>query len=226
MNNSTHSWMDQLEALIQEKHMLKHPFYQAWTCDMLSKETLQEYAKEYYHHVKAFPTYLSALHSRCEDIGIRKNLLSNLMDEEAGSPNHPDLWKAFALALGVSEQELHSHKPSTATQDLVNTFRKHCTQKPLPVGVATLFCYESQIPEICKTKIDGLKRWYGMDNPDQYRYFSVHETADIEHSLQEKEILTTMINPQNGKAVLKGAKDTLNALWNFLSSFKIVQSQT
>src|SRR5262249_12842511 len=155
-------------------HMLSHPFYQAWSCGALTKAVLQAYAKEYYQHVKAFPTYISALHSRCDDLEMRKCLLTNLIDEESGYPNHLDLWKSFALAIGVDQKELDIHKPQATTEELINHFHNNCRSQPLAVGLATLYSYESQIPAICQTKIEGLKKWYGLKDPESYRYFSVH----------------------------------------------------
>ncbi len=82
--------LDKIDNDIAEKHLLKHPFYLAWTRGELSKEALLDYARQYYHHVAAFPTYLSAVHAKCDDQATRKQLLDNLIDEEKGSPNHPD----------------------------------------------------------------------------------------------------------------------------------------
>src|SRR5688500_19510618 len=79
-----------LEAVMQYS-MLKHPFYQAWSEGRLSKAVLGEYAKQYYAHVRAFPTYVSAVHSRCDDLSVRKELLENLIEEERGNENHPEL---------------------------------------------------------------------------------------------------------------------------------------
>lgn len=221
MSKSNTSFMSRLEELIQEKHMLSTPFYQAWTCGHLEKSTLLQYAKDYYHHVKAFPTYLSALHSRSDDAQTRRLLLENLIDEEAGKPNHPDLWRSFAMALGVTKQEVEAHKPSAAAKELVDTFRDICRSEPVAAGIAALYCYESQIPAICTTKIDGLKKWYGMTNPGGYHYFTVHETADVEHSRVERELLESMVTPEEQDAVLASAKRILNTLWNFLGSFDI-----
>ena len=93
--------LDKIDNDIAEKHLLKHPFYLAWVRGELSKEALTDYAKQYYHHVAAFPTYLSAVHAKCDDQPTRKQFCPILIDEEAGSPNHPELWKQFAKALGV-----------------------------------------------------------------------------------------------------------------------------
>lgn len=219
MHPQNNSFIDKLENMIQQKHMLSNPFYKAWTCGMLTQSQLQDYAKEYYHHVKAFPTYISALHSRCDDMEVRKSLLNNLIDEEAGCPNHPDLWKSFTLALGVSQEEISSHTPRAQTKHLIDTFKESCSSLPLAAGIATLYCYESQIPSICKTKIDGLQKWYGLNKPEDYRYFTVHETADVEHSATEKELLVNMVKPEEETVTLRAVDKTLDALDKFLISF-------
>lgn len=216
------SWMDTLNELIENNHMLKHPFYQAWTKGTLSKFTLQTYAKQYYHHIKAFPTYLSSLHSRCDDLQIRKSLLENLSDEEMSNPNHIELWKQFALSLGISENDLDNNKPYEPVQRLIYHFKEACSSYSLAVGFAALYSYESQIPEICETKIEGLKKWYGITLSDDYQYFTEHTTADIEHSNTEKEILLRLTRtPNERKNILEGAKQTLDRLNDFLSSFEL-----
>src|SRR5438552_6470296 len=101
-------YLDTIDNDIAAKHLLKHPFYLAWTRGELSREALADYARQYYHHVAAFPTYLSAVHAKCEDQDTRKQLLSNLVDEEAGSPNHPELWLQFAEGLDVSDVEVRN----------------------------------------------------------------------------------------------------------------------
>ena len=95
--------LEQIDNDIAEKHLLKHPFYLAWARGELTREALTDYAKQYYHHVAAFPTYLSAVHAKCDDQPVRRQILLNLIDEEAGSPNHPELWKKFAEGLGVED---------------------------------------------------------------------------------------------------------------------------
>src|SRR4029079_14534780 len=69
---------------------------------------LREYAKQYYAHVRAFPTYVSGVHSHCEDVAVRRELLENLIGEERGDENHPELWLRFAEALGVERAAVRS----------------------------------------------------------------------------------------------------------------------
>src|SRR2546430_10428668 len=118
--------LDEIDGDIAAKHLLKHPFYVAWARGELSRTALADYVREYYHHVAAFPTYLSAVHAKCDDPATRKQILSNLIDEEAGSPNHPDLWKQFAKSLGVDNVDLARTKKQPETSNLIGTFRSIC----------------------------------------------------------------------------------------------------
>ena len=163
--------LDQLDNDIAAKHLLKHPFYLAWVRGGLRKEAMTDYAKQYYHHVAAFPTYLSAVHAKCEDQPTRKQILQNLIDEEAGSPNHPELWKQFAQSLGVSDIDAEKQLETT---NLINAFRSACGDSSTAEGLAALYAYESQIPAICESKIEGLKKFYGFTNPKGYEYFGSH----------------------------------------------------
>src|SRR3979411_1098148 len=189
--------LDQIDSDIAEQNLFKHPFYRAWTRGELSKEALTDYARQYYHHVAAFPTYLSAVHAKCDDQPTRKQILSNLIDEEAGSPNHPELWKKFAEGLGVDDVDLAKTEKQSETKNLIDTFRSVCGKGSTAEGLAALYAYESQIPAICESKIDGLKKHYGFTDPKAYEYFSVHIEADREHSAAEREMLSAQIDNEN-----------------------------
>ncbi|MGI8890172.1 MAG: CADD family putative folate metabolism protein [Chthoniobacterales bacterium] len=211
------AYLDRLDEQIASRHLLTHPFYLAWTRGELSKETLADYAGQYYQHVAAFPTYLSALHARCDDQPTRRQLLANLIDEEAGEPNHPQLWKNFAAALGVSASDLEATKPWPETAALIATFREVCRQGDLTEGLAALYAYESQIPAVSESKIDGLKKHYGFTDPETYRYFDVHIEADREHAAAERALLAENIRPENAAAVSATTERVLSALWELLS---------
>ena len=209
-------FLNELDRRIQQKHLLHHPFYQAWSKGELSKECLIEYAKDYYHHVKAFPTYLSALHSHVEEPHTRRKLLENLVEEEAGTPNHPELWHQFARGLGASEAEIDAYVPSSEMQTLVSTFKSICSQGTVSEGLAALYAYESQIPTICVSKIQGLKEHYGIKDAKVWRYFSVHIGADEEHAAVERELLNHYVKDE-GASSLQAADRVLDCLWNFLT---------
>ena len=211
------SHLDSIDRQIAAKHLLTHPFYLAWTRGELSKATLRDYAQQYYHHVAAFPTYLSAVHAKCDDQPTRKQILANLIDEEAGEPNHPELWLRFAEALGASDEEVRATQKRPETNALIDTFRSVCASGSTAEGLAALYSYESQIPAVSESKIDGLKKYYGFNDAKYYEYFSVHIEADREHSAAERAMLENHIMDENALSVTAAVDRTLDALWEMLS---------
>src|SRR5580698_4625006 len=97
--------LESLDILITEHHLLKHPFYQAWTEGTLSKESLQLYAEQYYQHVRSFPENLKELADRSHG-DLLKLVEENLAEELDPSATHPMLWRQFAQSLGVTDAAL------------------------------------------------------------------------------------------------------------------------
>jgi pyrroloquinoline-quinone synthase len=83
--------------------------------------------------------------------------------------------------------------------------------------LAALFAYESQIPKVAETKIDGLIRHYNVDGERALAYFYVHINADVEHSKAERAMLEHYVNEDSAVAVEKSVVYILEALWEMLS---------
>ncbi len=205
-----------LEA-VMEYSMLKHPFYVAWTEGRLSRDVLAEYAKQYYAHVRAFPTYVSGVHSHCDDLAIRQELLENLIEEERGAENHPELWLRFAEGLGVAREAVKTAELLPATKDSVRQLQTLTQSEDYRAGLAALLAYEAQIPAVAQTKRKGLRSFYGLADERAVSFFRVHESADVLHSRVEMQILKTQCETEarQDKAIA-AARAAAKALWNFL----------
>jgi len=207
----------ELDARVALHHLLKHPFYQDWTAGELEIGKLRDYAAQYYHHVEAFPRYLSALHSRCDDLPTRQALLENLIEEERGERNHPELWLRFAEAVGVSREQVKQTIPRPATPNLVNTFEHFSRETPLVAGLAALYVYESQIPAVADAKIAGLRRFYGVTDGDGLAFFVVHREADVYHASTDARLIAQRaVDAESNAAMIEAAERSLGALWEML----------
>ena len=206
-----------LDSMISERSLLKHPFYQAWTAGTLSIERLQNYAVEYYPHVAAFPRYVSAIHSRCADIATRQALLENLIEEERGAENHPELWLRFAEAIGVPRERVLDSTTSASSTGLVDEFTRLAESAHVPSGLAALYAYESQIPPVATAKIDGLKRFYGVTDERGLSFFRVHEMADVWHARTGAELIARHCATDHDRELaLDAGNRVLSALWSLL----------
>jgi len=204
-----------LNRKLDEFHLLKHPFYKSWNEGKLNREIIKDYAEQYFHHVKAFPRYISATHSICDDIEKRKILLENLQDEEKKGAEHPKLWKNFAIAMGADKKKIENVKQYSFTKNLIKNFFKN-GRSSYAEGLGSLYTYERQVPEIAETKIRGLKRFYGVSSKKGLEFFEVHKAADVHHRKACEKLLDSLSAKEQKKAE-KAAISTAKYLWNFLS---------
>jgi pyrroloquinoline-quinone synthase len=207
-----------IDSKIAERAMLKHPFYQAWTDGRLPLDTLRAYARQYFHHVEAFPRAVSAVHSACPDRDGSRSLAENLAEEEgidAGKQDHATLWLMFAAGLGESEASVRGQELNGETQALIDTFRR-LTGRSYASGLGALYAYESQFPGVASAKIEGLIDRYGIKDEPTLRFFRVHESADVEHSSVCRQLLDRLPEAEKVEAIAAG-EELAGALWNFLS---------
>ena len=207
-----------IDSRVAERAMLSHPFYQAWTEGRLPLDTLRDYARQYFHHVEAFPRAVSAVHSACDDREGRRMLAENLAEEEgleAGKQDHASLWLMFACGLGEREEAVRSERLNPETRALIDTFRK-LSRQSYAAGLGALYAYESQFPGVAHAKIEGLIERYGISEESTLRFFRVHESADVEHSDVCRTLLDRLPEAQRGEAIAAG-EELAGALWNFLS---------
>ena len=204
-----------LNNRLDKLHLLNHPFYVAWEQGELTQEILQDYAEQYYQHIKAFPRYISATHSMCEDIEKRKLLLDNLSDEENLNKDHPMVWKQFALAAGADESSLDLVKQEYFTSDLIENFFR-LSRSSYAEGLGALYAYERQVPEIAETKIKGLIDHYNISTDQGLEYFVVHKDADVLHR-EQSEKLMLQLNEEEQVLAEEAALSTGHMLWSFLS---------
>jgi pyrroloquinoline-quinone synthase len=209
--------LDRIDRLIDERHLLGHSFYRKWVDGTLPTEALQDYARQYYAFESTFPRILSMLHSRSERPDVRASLLDNLWDEEHGEVNHAEMWLRFAEGMGVSREDVRRAELNEATQALVATYWNAASGAPVAAGVAAVYAYERQVPQVAQAKIDGLKQRYGVTDGRTLGFFETHATLDVEHSDAERKIIADL-GPADEEVVVASTSAALDAWWRFLDA--------
>jgi pyrroloquinoline-quinone synthase len=213
--------LDELNARIAKYDLLCHPYYKAWSAGTLTREDLAAYAGDYYHHVAAFPTYLSALHARLEDGEMRRTVLRNLADEEISGCAHSDMWLDFAEGMGADRDAVRSSQPTKAVGRAVQWFRNTAASGSHAEALAGFYAYESQVPRVAEEKSKGLRERYGADRKT-CGYFELHKFADVAHSrvwgdLLEKELEA---HPEERDAAMACAAEAARMLWEVLDGMQ------
>jgi pyrroloquinoline-quinone synthase len=216
MTNKGNSILTGLDRLVEKYHLLKHPFYRAWTQGTLSRESLALYAEQYYQHVRAFPENLKQLASRSNG-ELRILVDENLAEELDPAGPHPKLWRQFANAVGASDADIDSARPLPGIAALLDTFDELSENSSKSQAVAAFYVYEAQVPEIATQKIAGLKKFYGVTEKSALQYFAVHEEADVRHRAAWRQWLAAQ--PESEVVNIHAAAErALKALWSALDA--------
>src|SRR5919197_2331073 len=171
--------VERIDSEIEKYSLLKHSFYKMWSEGKLSLDDLRGYSKEYFQLVKAVPNFVqNIISSSTPDKTTRENINQNLREEH----EHIESWIRFASAIDVPRNELINHVAADKTDAAVSNLT-HLTTLSLEEAAAAMYAYEMQLPKISRSKIDGLQKFYGMENnADATSYFEIHEETDIRHA--------------------------------------------
>ena len=171
-----------IDEMIEERSLLKHPFYQMWSDGKLSIDSLAGYSKEYFQLVKAVPSFMTPIIEKAPN-----SVISELVDNQNEESSHIKSWIKFAGELGISESELINYTGLEKTRksvlelsELMNTYDG---------GACAMYAFEKEIPKISQTKLDGLAEFYGISNDEATEYFKLHTEADIRHTASWRNIL-------------------------------------
>jgi pyrroloquinoline-quinone synthase len=215
-------FFNRLEKYILLYDLLRHPFYQAWSRGALTREDLQTYARNYFHHVEAFPRCLAEFARRLHRSQLQQAVLVNLSDElgyNGGIP-HTDLWRDFAEGIGAGRALTQTHI-APEVKDLATFFKAIAlTGRPEQV-VAAFYVYESQTPAVSKEKVRGLRKYYRA-NDETCRYFTVHASLDTVHSQLWRAELDRLLALDSAgcEGALKAAEAAAISLWEALDGIE------
>ncbi len=186
---------NELDAIIERRNLLEHPFYQAWSAGELPVEALRTYAEEYGPFVQTVPAAW-AVHGD-----------SRTANEEV---MHAVLWEKFANALGttsVNPPKLEQTKRLVAT----------CTelfQDPV-TALGGLYAFEAQQPRTSASKLQGLQQHYKSLPKGAEPYFEahcddVHEREWIVERLEGK-------SDEDKRQAIDACEQVAKGLWDALT---------
>ena len=169
------SLIKRIDEMIEERSLLKHPFYQMWSDGKLSLDSLRGYSKEYFQLVKAVPSFMTPIIKQAPD-SLRSELISN-QEEEV---EHIKPWMRFAEALGVDQKELDQYTGLPKTRKSISQLSS--LMDSFEEGSCAMYAFEKEIPKISQIKLEGLAEFYGISSEEATEYFKLHTEADIRHA--------------------------------------------
>jgi pyrroloquinoline-quinone synthase len=183
-----------------------------WSEGKLTINHLQGYSKEYFQLVKVVPKFVENIFNVITDPSLKRAVGQNLKEES----EHIEPWIMFSTAMGIQRNDLASYKGENETNMAVSTLSQ-LTERSLEEAVAAMYAYEKELPKISRSKIDGLKKFYGVQSNEATKYLEIHEEVDLRHSEVWKNILKT-IPEEKQECALNAAISSLEAQNKLLDS--------
>lgn len=193
---------ERIERSRQRWDVLRHPFYQRWSAGELTADELACYSGQYRHAVEAIAT-LSA--DAADAIPERPELRRHAA-EELG---HVRLWDGFVEQAGGDAGD-------PATAETAECVRSWTADGPVAEKLARLYAIESGQPPISRTKREGLLDRYGFADGAGTAYFRVHETRDVEHAAEVRELIAELGAEADPDALVAAAESAFRANWRLL----------
>jgi pyrroloquinoline-quinone synthase len=193
---------ERIESSRERWDVLRHPFYQRWSAGELTADELARYSGQYRHAVKA----IADMSESVADELPEHDELRRHAAEELG---HLRLWDGFLNEVGGDAAD--DATPETA--ECVRTW----TAASDAVGIlARLYAVESGQPKISRTKRAGLLERYGFDDGAGTAYFKIHETRDVEHAAEARELIEEIATSDDGDRIVAAAESAFRANWRLL----------
>lgn len=205
--NVVHPLVKRIDEVIEQKSLLKHPFYVDWTKGNLPIYSIEGYSKEYFQLVKAVPVFVGMIMDQAPS-SLRWEIDSNRKEEE----DHILPWIRFASSLGISPKELEEYSGLEKTRQAVSNLAS--LMRTFEEGSAAMYALEQEIPKVSLSKLDGLRKFYDMTSEDATDYFRLHAEADIRHAALWRKILehTTKAREDDLYEIAQKSVDAQNLL--------------
>ena len=174
--------VQRIDKIIEERSLLKHPFYEMWSDGKLTQDSLAGYSKEYFQLVQVVPEFMTPIIEKAPN-----SVITELTENQQEEYDHIKPWISFAGELGISEYELITYSGLDKTKKAVSDLSE--LMNTFDGGACAMYAFEKEIPKISQTKLDGLSEFYQITNDNATEYFKLHTEADIRHTASWKNIL-------------------------------------
>ena len=192
-----------LDAIIEEKCLLKHPFYQAWNMGTLTHADLAVYATQYGEFIDRIAT------------GWEMAGDPAVAEEER---EHSRLWTNFATGLNAPRPAAARLPEIGALVAIADTM---FTNRPQALGA--LYAFEHQQPGTAKSKLAGLRKHYNLA-PSAEVYFDIHQDDEDEPAWLTAQM--DALSAEEFELSRHACQQMANALWRGLDGVMVEIERT
>lgn len=209
------------------RNVLLHPGMRALAAGKLPLDGLRAWALEFWHCIKHSARSFATVHANLgdEDVDLRRELASNIYEEDAGgiskTDSHNTLFLEFARAIGLSEEAVRGGPRGPRAAALMGEFEVRALTREQALewlcirGVGM----ERANAGICAAMSEALREHYGLPR-SATRFFDVHASVDEDHGEFAVQVLRRLGTTPQMRAELErkivGGAEQFYRIWDTL----------
>lgn len=215
---------DVLGAIAPCHPLWKHPFLERARQGRVSVQEVRVLATQMYRFCREFNRILAATLVLCPDERARVVIAANLFDELGGGDadkTHPELFRRFTRALGITDQELEATPVEPETVHLIDTYLG-LAQKYGYLASLGGICYASEniVSTLYRVLLSGIQSGVSVSEKDLV-FFHVHLEMDCDHADALIDVVNAGVKSvAEAKKVVMAIRDALAARMRFFDGIE------
>jgi len=209
--------LQEIDAIHQRKPLFGHRLWTEFCDGVLSLDQVRETVRQLGIIPLHNHNYHGPLYVVCPDPKWRARIAEVCYEEGtgrlyAGGVSHNELYLRFAEGLGISRDEMWNTDYCAGALAFKAYFSDVCGRDFLEGVSAHMLAAEGPVPAHGSRRADALRKYYGLSDEDVL-FFTVHETADEDHTGIGKELLGEFAKSEDDtQRVLRTVEKTIDMM--------------
>lgn len=218
---TTEAWFDGLTAeLLAQSPFRRSDYFKRFASGALSREQVWAHIAQHYLLIAWFPRIFSGIHTRCEDLEVRKDCARHLLVEDlgyfegrvGGTPDHDELFRRIGDDLGYSRDEYARIVAVPEMAAIIELFRRLAHEVPWSAALCATALLEEEVVEIAQTVGKALVEHYGVRAEWGAMNYTVHEAIEKEESGETKKTILKHLRTAEDRRAAEAAMREMHRL--------------
>lgn len=221
----TGEWFEAVKAdLLGRSPFRDSEYFQRFAAGTLSREQAWGHVSQWHFLICWFPRIFSGIHSRCDELDVRKDCARHLLVEDlgyfrgkiGGTPDHIELYLRIGDDMGFSRDAWAQVTPKAEMENILGFCRRLAHEIPWSASLCTTAFIEAEVVEISGTVGRALADHYGCRPEWGAMNYLVHaEVEEEEAGETEDAILKYIRTPADQRA----AEEAMREMHRLLESY-------
>lgn len=214
-------WFETITAeLLTQSPFRRSDYFKRFAGGRLTRDQVWGHIAQHYLLVAWFPRIFSGIHTRCDDLEVRKDCARHLLVEDlgyfegrvGGTPDHDELFRRIGDDLGYARADYDAIVPVPEMAAILAFFQRLAHEVPWNAALCATALLEEEVVEIAKTVGRALVEHYGVRPEWGAANYTVHEAIEKEESGATKQALAQHIRTPEDRRAAEAAMREMHEL--------------